>query len=226
MKARNRYVLRSRISEAKFRQIVRLFALDIEATKITILTGLNRNTVNRYLKGIRTRIAQYCEAAAPFFGEVEVDESFFGGKHPRGAKGLTKPRKTIVFGVFKRNGYVYTRIIPNVTGPILKAAIRARVDPASIVYSDGWRGYMGLVTIGYRDHLRVDHSKWEWSRGPVHINGIEGFWGWAKMRLAKFRGLDREGFYLHLKECEFRFNHRNDDIYRKVLDIVRKQPLS
>lgn len=62
----NKYVNRSRISEAKFRELVRLFALDLTATQIAELSGLNRNTVNRYIRGIRQRIVDYCEAKLPF----------------------------------------------------------------------------------------------------------------------------------------------------------------
>ena len=58
-----------------------------------------------------------------------------------------------------------------------------------------------------------------------HINGIENFWGLAKVRLSKFRGMNKDTFYLHLKECEFRFNYRNDDLYRVLLKMIRNTPL-
>ena len=118
---KNRYAIRSRISEAKFRQIVRLFALDLEATQITVLAGLNRNTINRYLRGIRQRIAEYCEAQSPFSGEVEVDESYFGAKRIKGKRGRGAFGKTPVFGIFKRNGHVYTEIIPDCRKNTLQA---------------------------------------------------------------------------------------------------------
>jgi transposase-like protein len=223
---KNRYAIRSRISEAKFRQIVRLFALDLEATQITVLAGLNRNTINRYLRGIRQRIAEYCEAQSPFSGEVEVDESYFGAKRIKGKRGRGAFGKTAVFGIFKRNGHVYTEIIPDCRKNTLQAIIRGRVELGSIVYSDGWRGYNGLVDVGYGKHLRVDHGRDEFARGRTHINGIEGFWGFAKSRLTRFRGMNKHTFYLHLKECEFRFNHRQEDVYPIILKICRKSPLN
>lgn len=226
MAMKNRYAIRSRISEAKFRQIVRLFALDLEATQITVLTGLNRNTINRYLRGIRQRIAEYCEAQSPFSGEVEVDESYFGAKRIKGKRGRGALGKTPVFGLFKRNGHVYTEIIPDCRKNTLQAIIRGRVELGSIVYSDGWRGYNGLVDVGYGKHLRVDHGRDEFARGRTHINGIEGFWGFAKSRLTRFRGMNKHTFYLHLKECEFRFNHRQEDVYPIILKICRKSPLN
>lgn len=66
----------------------------------------------------------------------------------------------------------------------------------------GWVGcgYNGLVDLGYKKHYRVNHSANEFARGKAHINGIENFWGLAKVRLSKFRGISKNNFYLHLKE--------------------------
>ena len=223
---KNRYANRSRISEAQFRQIVRLFALDLDATQITALTGLNRNTVNRYLQGIRQRIAEYCEAQSPFAGEIEVDESYFGARRVKGKRGRGAFGKTAVFGVFKRNGHVYTEIVPDCRKSTLQGIIRGRVALGSVIYSDGWRGYNGLVDVGYGKHLRVDHGRDEFVRGRSHINGIEGFWGFAKSRLTRFRGMNKHTFYLHLKECEFRFNLRQQDLYPVILKLCRERPLN
>src|SRR6266404_589982 len=107
---KNRYSFRSRISEKKFRQLVRFFAMDLEATEIAQIIGISRIAVNRYLKAIRVRIAADSERASPFGGEVEVDESYFGPRRVRGKRGRGAGGKTIVFGVFKRNGKVYTEI--------------------------------------------------------------------------------------------------------------------
>jgi len=132
MSITNRYVKRSRISEAKFREFVRYFSLDLDAYKIATLTGLNRNTVNRYLKLIRKRIAEFCEQTSPGQGEIEINESSFGAR----------------------------RVI----------------------------------------------------------------WSYAKRRLMKFHGVPRSTFYFHLKECEFRFNYRSENIYRVLLELLIKKP--
>ena len=223
---KNRYSFRSRISEAKFRHLVKLFSVDLDATQIAALTGLNRNTVNRYLRGIRVRIAEYCEAQSPFSGEIEVDESYFGPRRVKGRRGRGAFGKTAVFGVFKRNGHVYTEIVPDCRKATLQAIIRGRVELGSVIYSDGWRGYNGLVDVGYGKHLRVDHGNDEFVRGRTHINGIEGFWGYAKSRLTRFRGMSKQTFYLHLKESEFRFNHRRQDLYQVMLKLCRENPLN
>ena len=221
----NRYKNRSRITNAKFRQILKLFCVDLNALQIAELTSLNRNTVNSYLKKFRLRIAEICETQSPYSGEVEVDESWFGARRVKGKRGRGAYGKTIVFGIFKRDGMVYTEIIPDCSKKTLQGIIRGRVELESVIHSDGWRGYSGLVDLGYAKHLRVDHGRNEFVRGRSHINGIEGFWGFAKSRLSRFRGMHKKTFYLHLKECEFRYNNRNENMYDLLLREFRKEPL-
>jgi len=225
MTVKNKYANRSKISEGKFRQIVKLFSIDLDASQIAKISGLNRNTINRYLTGIRKRIAEFCERQSPFSGEVEVDESFFGARRIKGKRGRGAFGKTIVFGIFKRNGSVFTEIVPDCRRATLQGVIRGRVDLESVIHSDGWRGYNGLVDLGYKKHFRVNHGQDQFVHDKSHINGIESFWGYAKTRLSKFRGMNRKTFYLHLKECEFRFNNRGKNLYHLTLKILRKNPL-
>lgn len=133
--------------------------------------------------------------------------------------------KQLFFGIFQRNGHVHTEIVPDCKKATSQQAIRRKVALESIIYSDGWRGYNGLVDVGYGKHLRVDHGRDEFANGRAHINGIEGFWGFAKTRLVRFRGMRPETFNLHLKECEFRFNHRGQYLYKLILKILRDRPL-
>ena len=115
--------------------------------------------------------------------------------------------------------------MPDCSSTTLQAVIRGCVDLESIINSDGWRGYNGLVDIGYKKHFRVDHGNNQFTNGQVHINGIESFWGFAKTRLSKYRGMNRKTFYLHLKESEFRFNNREKNIYKLLLKMFRENPL-
>ena len=226
MPRKNKYINRSRISEAKFRDLVKYFSLDLDAQQIAILTRLNRNTVNRYLKLIRKRIAELCESETPFKGEIEVDESYFGAKRVRGKRGRGAAGKTPVFGILQRKGKVYTEIVPDCAKATLQGIIRGRVSPDSIIHSDKWRGYNGLVDLGYKKHYRVHHGTNEFARGKSHINGIESFWSFAKNRLIKFHGVPQDTFYLHLKECEFRFNYRHENLYYLLLKMFREKPLN
>ena len=151
MTMNNKYIKRSHISEAKFRDIVRYFSLDVNALKIASLTKLNRNTVNRYLGLIRERIFELCEQSSPFQGEVEVDESYFGARRIKGKRGRGAAGKTPVFGILQRGGKVYTEIVSDCAKKTLQAIIRGKVDPESVIHSDQWRGYNGLVDMGYKN---------------------------------------------------------------------------
>lgn len=222
----NKYYKRSRISEAKFRQLVRLFAQDLPASDVAALTGLQRKTVNSIFLRIRIRIAQECERRSPLTsGEVEVDESYFGPRRVRGKHGRGAGNKTPVFGLLKRQGKVYTEIVPDCRKATLQAIIRGRVTLESVIHSDGWRGYDGLVDVGYAKHLRVEHGNNEFGFGSRHINGIESFSSFAKRRLQKFNGVPAHMFYLHLKECEWRFNQRHDNLYLLLLKLLREKPI-
>jgi transposase-like protein len=226
MKSVNRYYQRSKISERKFRQIVRYFAMDFTASDVAQLTGLTRKTVTVIFLRIRQRVAAECERASPYSDcEVEVDESYFGARRVRGKRGRGASGKTIVFGIFKRNGCVYTEVVPDCRKRTLQAVIRGRVALDTVIHSDGWRGYDGLVDVGYAKHFRVDHGQDQFVRGPHHVNGIESFWSYAKRRLQKFNGVPARTFYLHLKECEYRFNNRTKNLTRELLKLLVRYPL-
>src|SRR5205807_2787168 len=135
-------------SAKKFRQLLRLFALDLTATDAAQLTGLTRKTVTMIFLKIRERIAEECERASPLStGEVEVDESYFGARRVRGKRGRGASGKTIVVGIFKRNGCVYTEVVPDCSKRTLQAVIRGRVAFDTVIHSDGWRGFDGLVDV-------------------------------------------------------------------------------
>ena len=226
MTRQNKYYRHSRIAEWKFRQLLRLFALDFTASDVAALTGLTHKSVNTIFLKIRVRIAQACERESPFAsGEVEVDESYFGARRVRGKKGRGAAGKTPVFGLLQRNGRVYTESVPDCSKASLQAVIRGRLAPEVVIHSDGWRGYDGLVDVGYAKHLRVDHGASEFACGARHINGIESFWSFAKRRLQKFNGVSARTFYLHLKECEWRFNNRTSNLYLELLKLLREYPL-
>jgi len=181
--------------------------------------------VNSIFLKIRRRLAEECEVQSPYSGVVEVDESYFGPKRVRGKKGRGAGGKTIVFGIFQRGENVYTQIVPNCRKATLQKVIRGRVSLETVVHSDGWSGYDGLVDVGYKKHFRVKHRENQFADRSNHINGIVAFWSSAKRRLSKFNGLHHHPFHLHLKECEFRFNHRNKDLYAVLLELLRENPL-
>jgi transposase len=229
MQPANRYYKCSKISEGKFRYLLRLFALDLTASDAARLSGLSVRSVNavylRLRRRLRRRLLTRCPVPAELDGAVELDESYFGPRRVRGKRGRGASGKTIVFGLFKRGGQVYTEIVPDCSKKTLQAIIRGKIDAAAMVNTDGWRGYDGLVDVGFDRHFRVRHGQDEFVQGASHINGIESFWSFAKARLQPFKGVPKHTFLLHLKESEFRFNHRYEDLYKLLLKLLRQQPL-
>ena len=175
---KNKYIYRSRISEKKFREILHLFCLDIQAKKVAKIASLNKNTIGLLYDKIRQTMAKYCEQTSPFLiGEIEVDESYFGANRVRGQRGRGASGKTAVFGMLKRAGKVYTQIVKNCSLAELMPVLRERASQESTIYSDGWRAYDGLVDLGDKRHYRVKHGQNEFVKGANPIHGIENFWG-------------------------------------------------
>ena len=176
MQLANRYYKCSKLSEVKFRYLLRLFALDLTASDAARLTGLSVRAVSAVYRCLRRRLQAWCPVPAELDGAVELDESYFGPRRVRGKRGRGAGGKTIVFGLFKRGGQVYTEIVPDCSKKTLQAIIRGKIDVAAMVNTDGWRGYDGLVDVGFDRHFRVRHGQDEFVQGASYINGIESFW--------------------------------------------------
>ncbi|MDZ7681605.1 MAG: IS1595 family transposase [Fodinibius sp.] len=176
----NKYYKRSKISEAKFRQLIRLFAMDFTATDAAELTGLARRSVTDIYGRLRNNIAEWSVREAPMEGTIEVDESYFGPKRIPGKRGRGAGGKTIVFGIFKRQGKCILRLSRMLEKRRFSALYVEKLIPKSVIHSDGWRGYDGLVDVGYDKHYRVQHGQDEFANSSSHINGIESFWSFAK----------------------------------------------
>ena len=170
MTMKNKYIIRSRISEKKFREIIHYFSGDLTAQQIAYFSGMSRNCINRILKKIRLRIAELCEKESIFSkGEIEIDESYFGAKRVRGLRGRGSSGKTIVFGLKQRQGKVYTQVIKNCSRAILMPLIQQKINKRSTVFTDGFISYDSLVNIGYKRHYRVHHGKNEFAKKEKNI---------------------------------------------------------
>jgi transposase len=225
MKRVNKYYRSAKIGEAKFREVLRCFGEDLTASSTARMTGVTIRSVNDIFIKLRRRLAAISNCKSSLSGIIEVDESYFGPHRIKGKRGRGAGEKTIVFGILKRGDEVWTQIVPNAKKRTLQRLIRGKVSLDSVIHSDGWVGYDGLVDVGFAKHLRVRHADNEFAVKENHINGIESFWGYAKHRLARFKGIRQEKFFLHLKETEFRFNHRKDNLYKLMLRILREDPL-
>ena len=199
---------KSRLSKVKQERLLEYFVAGVTARCAASLIGVNPKTAAYYFHRLREIISRHIELENQGIvgGEIEVDESYFGGTR-KGKRGRGAAGKVPVFGLLKRGGRVYTKIIHNAGSDTLLPLIQEKVIPDSIVYSDCWRGYNALDVSEFK-HYRINHSKL-FADKHNHINGIENFWNQAKRHLRKFNGVPRENFPLFLKEVEWRFNTPN-----------------
>ena len=210
----------AKISTFKIKKILKCFSEDIDATKTAKILGLNRRTIDRYFNIFREKILQFSVSTKQESGEFELDESYFGAHRVRGKRGRGAAGKTPVFGILKRNGKVFVSVVRNCSREELLPIIEGKILEGSTIHTDGWRAYDGLILNGY-DHYRIHHSKNEFARGKCHVNGIESFWSFSKRRLSKFNGIAAHKFTLHLKECEFRWNFKNKNLFDILLKILK-----
>ena len=215
----SKWVNNSKLTNRQIGRLIDYFVLEVPAIKAAKVLSINRHSAERIYTIIRINIARECEKESLLGGEVEVDESYFGGKR-RGQRGRGAADKVPVFGILKRNGKVYTRIVEDVSRKTLQRIIRTKVIPESAIYSDSLRSYNGLVLDGFK-HYRIDHDRGFISEGRNHINGIENFWGYAKTKLKRYYGISRMYYYLYIKEMEFKFNNRNRDLRRIIRGILK-----
>ena len=195
----------SRISAQKSKKRCEFFVAGTPARVAAGIVGVNKNTATLFYRKLRKIICHFLERESPFLeGEVEVDESYFGGAR-KGKRGRGAAGKVPVFGLLKRHGKVYSQVIPDAKRKTLMPIIRSKIKPDSVIYSDSLTSYDALDVSEFR-HLRVNHSK-EFASGKSHINGIENCWSQAKRRMRLYNGISRESFELYLKESEWKFNN-------------------
>ncbi len=197
-------IKRSKLPKKTRKKLIEHFVGGTTARTAAELIDVNRNTARLFYQRLRELIAAKQDANKPFDGEIEIDESYFGGKR-KGLRGRGAAGKVPVFGILKRGGSVYAQVIPDVSLDTLFPIIRNKIVPDSIVYSDSLKTYENLSIVGFK-HKRINHSK-TFAEKRNHINGIENFWNQAKRHLRKFNGIPKKHFHLFLKECEWRFNN-------------------
>jgi transposase len=206
---------------------MRQFVAGVPARTAAELTGVNRNTAILFFHKLREVIADKLAEEAPFLdGEVEVDESYFGGAR-KGKRGRGAAGKVPVFGLLKRGGKVHAVMIPDAKSLTLMGIMRERIRPDSIVYTDSFRSY-DVLDVSEFHHHRINHSEL-FADAHNHINGIENFWNQAKRHMRRYNGIPnrrsaqaKSHFHLFLKECEWRFNYRPTSNLLNTLKIWAK----
>ena len=216
-----------RLTRHQWEALLRCQVRGLSAAAIADETGLHRQRVLRALTVLRQAMRR--EVPPVFQGTVEVDETYVGGawrnkRRRQRAPGTKRGRgttKTPVFGILCRDGHVWAQVVPDVEAQTLLPLIGRRVRRGSVVCSDTWKSYTGVAAKGYV-HRLVEHGQGTFSdqRG-THINGLEGFWGYLKRRLAAKGGIRRERLPLYLAEYVWRFNHRRLSVAKQVIALLK-----
>ncbi|UTO04454.1 IS1595 family transposase [Moraxella sp. FZLJ2107] len=205
-----------KLSKKVQKRLLEFFVLEVTARSAADLLQIHPNSAALFYHKIRLVIEYHLnlEAKELFDGEIELDESYFGGIH-KGKRGRGAGSKTAVFGLLKRNGKVFVVVVKDTKTNTLMPIITSKIKPDSIVYTDCYKSYNALDVSDFK-HFRINHSK-EFAKDHNHINGIENFWSQAKRVLRKYNGIDKKHFHLFIKECEFRFNYGTPSNQLKVL---------
>jgi len=195
----------SRLTHNQTNRLIEHFVAGTPARTAAALIGVNKDTAATFYHRLRTVIAENLAAeAGELAGEIEVDESYFGGVR-KGKRGRGAAGKTPVFGLLKRGGHVFVLPVKDTKSGTLIPIIACKVQPDSVVYTDSFRAYDQLDITDFH-HMRINHSNLFADR-ENHINGIENFWNQAKCHLRRYNGIPRQHFHLFIKECEWRFNY-------------------
>jgi transposase len=199
----------SRISRYWKGRLLRDFSLGVPAYRLRFVVPVSLPTIERFFRHIRLAIYQQSLSDLKHLeGILELDETMFGGRRP-GKRGWGAYGKRMVFGIYKRNGQVLTFPISSRGGDTLIPLITRHTKAGSLYYTDDWWAYTFLPIRG--NHVVVRKEKGI-PQGRDHLNGIEGFWSYAKHWLYQYRGVPKKYFHLYLKEIEWRFNHRNNNL--------------
>jgi transposase len=205
---------------------VEYFCLGVPAYRLRFQVPYDRKTIQRWFRFFRNAIYDHhLKEFSELSGEIEMDEAMFGGSRP-GKRGWGAAGKHMVFGLYQRNGKVLTFPISSRGIQALGPLMATYTKPGSLYYTDDWHAYTFLDIRGNHVVISKDSGR---PKGRDPINGIEGFWSYAKHWLYHYRGVPKQYFHLYLKEVEWRFNHRDENLVpllRKLIhQPVIKEPI-
>lgn len=218
---KNKFASRAKITERQFRYIIQLFCLDLDASQISIITGINRNTINRYMKEIRLRILRHClSESADCLPDALDMENATSGRSPEDLSG-----NPLVLAITHEKGKIYSRLLPQNLCAAIRDVWVKKKKGEECFFGKSLRSYNGLIDLPKMKYVRINAED---QNGEGRRNGIDvcqGFWGIARSRLQRFRGLQRSTLLIHLKECEFRYNYNRNELLDILLALFKKEPL-
>src|SRR4051794_1823992 len=203
-------------------ELLKAFCLNATAHHAARFARCDYRTAYQAYMHLRLTLGEMtAEEKRPLLGELELDESYFGGKR-KGKRGRGAAGKVAVFGVLERAGKVFTVVVPDCQKETLMAKIQEATVKGSVFYTDEFSGYKDVAQFG--KHVPVNHRE-AFGVGAAHINGIEGFWSFAKQLHRQCRGVEPEDFPLYLSEYEFRYNHRDEHLLTVLFEELIRPAL-
>ena len=179
----------------------------ISAKQIQREFGVTYKTAWRMFKQVRTLLA---ETNPIFTGEVEADESYFGGAR-RGKRGRGAEGKVAVVGAVQRQGKVVAKAVPHLKRSTPVPFMANKVARNATLYTDEFPAYDHMTRLGYK-HLRIEHGARVYARGNIHTNSIEGFWSLVKRGISGvYHAVSPKYLQSYLNEYAFRYNYRKDE---------------
>lgn len=194
----------------------------VSALQISRETGLSYKSALFMMH--RIRFAMTPDYPELLKGDVEVDETYVGGK-PR-YKGRSKrgrgTEKTPVLGLVERDGSVRAKVITDITGKTLKTAIQEYVDSESRIITDEFRGYNGIGKHFKKGHHSVNHGRKEYVRGDVHTNSIESFFATIKRGIiGTYHSVSKKHLHRYIGQFEFLYNTRKCNDGERLVQIIK-----
>ena len=203
-------------------KLIEYFCLGVPAYRLRFIMPLTQTTIQTVFRLFRELIYNECMEELKKLmleGKIEMDEALFGGRRKGSKRGWGAEGKQMVFGIYQRNGTVRTFPVSSREAPTLIPLIEKATKPGSLYYTDDWRAYATLATRGNHVVIRKEKGR---PKGKDHANGIEGFWSYGKNWLYQYRGVPKQYFHLYLKEVEWRFNHRRENLVPLLKQIVKE----
>jgi len=169
--------------------LIKLFALDSDATKIARIVGISRNAAERWINRFRVRIQELSERERLHDATwVQMDETYFTKSLEYFPKHALPDPEIAVFGMIDYTGKVYAKIVPKANKTHILPIVQSCCAPGATIYTDGGGIYKGLAKLGYK-HSFVNHANDEFSRyengGLHHYKQDRGLLGLAEAQALK-----------------------------------------
>jgi transposase len=199
----------------------------ISAKQLERELGVSYRTAWRMMNRIRNRLM--ADDGEPLFGDVEIDETSWGGKprqahKTRAEAAAFREAKPTILGMVERGGRVRLRVIPSRRGPALSREVRANVNPSSMIFTDDWQAYKPLRG-EFLDHRIINHSAGLYVDGTTHTNTIEGVFGNMKTGMrGAYKKVSPRWLQSYCDEYAFRYSERNNGAMFKTLIDRAAQP--